>query len=94
MEASTHTTTHTEHDVHGHIHPPPQGFIRKYVFSLDHKVIGIQYFVFGLLMMIIAGCVRRTDARAAHEPQGDVHELQRLQHDVHDARDGDGLARH
>jgi cytochrome c oxidase subunit I len=56
MEASVHTTTHTEHDVHDHIHPPPQGFIRKYVFSLDHKVIGIQYFVFGLFMMIIAGC--------------------------------------
>ena len=26
----------------------PQGFIRKYVFSLDHKVIGIQYFFLAL----------------------------------------------
>jgi cytochrome c oxidase subunit 1 len=25
-----------------HAHAAPQGFIRKYVFSLDHKVIGIQ----------------------------------------------------
>src|SRR3979411_2702153 len=27
-----------------HVHAPPQGFLRKYVFSLDHKVIGLQYF--------------------------------------------------
>src|ERR1700726_2667485 len=26
----------------------PQGFIRKYIFSLDHKVIGIQYFFLAL----------------------------------------------
>src|SRR6266853_798258 len=27
-----------------HHHGPPQSFIRKYVFSLDHKVIGKQYY--------------------------------------------------
>src|SRR3979490_1764176 len=27
-----------------HVHAPPPGFLRKYVFSLDHKVIGLQYF--------------------------------------------------
>ena len=26
----------------------PQGFIRKYIFSLDHKVIGLQYFFLAL----------------------------------------------
>jgi cytochrome c oxidase subunit 1 len=31
-----------------HAHAAPQGFIRKYVFSLDHKVIGIQYFLLAL----------------------------------------------
>jgi cytochrome c oxidase subunit 1 len=31
--------------VHAHA---PQGFIRKYIFSLDHKVIGIQYFFLAL----------------------------------------------
>jgi cytochrome c oxidase subunit 1 len=31
-----------------HAHAGPQGFIRKYVFSLDHKVIGIQYFFLAL----------------------------------------------
>ena len=31
-----------------HSHAAPQGFIRKYIFSLDHKVIGIQYFFLAL----------------------------------------------
>ena len=31
--------------VHSHA---PQGFIRKYIFSLDHKVIGMQYFFLAL----------------------------------------------
>ena len=26
-----------------HAHAAPQGFVRKWVFSLDHKVIGLQY---------------------------------------------------
>jgi cytochrome c oxidase subunit 1 len=32
----------------GHQHHAPTGFIRKYIFSLDHKVIGIQYFFLAL----------------------------------------------
>ncbi|HUA14585.1 MAG TPA: cbb3-type cytochrome c oxidase subunit I [Verrucomicrobiae bacterium] len=32
----------------GH-HGPPQTFIRKYIFSIDHKVIGKQYYALGLL---------------------------------------------
>ena len=27
-----------------HVHAPPTGFLRKHVFSLDHKVIGLQYY--------------------------------------------------
>jgi len=34
-------------------HEAPQGFIRKYVFSLDHKVIGKQYYGLGLLAVLI-----------------------------------------
>ena len=34
-------------------HAAPQGFIRKYVFSLDHKVIGIQYYFLGLFSVFI-----------------------------------------
>ena len=32
-----------------HVHAPPQGFWRKYVFSLDHKVIGKQYYALALV---------------------------------------------
>ncbi|HEY1678095.1 MAG TPA: cbb3-type cytochrome c oxidase subunit I [Candidatus Sulfotelmatobacter sp.] len=38
-------------DAHGH--PGPQGFIRKYIFSLDHKVIGIQYFFLALTAVFV-----------------------------------------
>ncbi len=38
------------HAVH---HPPPQGFIRKYIFSKDHKVIGIQYYLLALFSVFV-----------------------------------------
>jgi cytochrome c oxidase subunit 1 len=34
-------------------HAPPQGFISKYVFSLDHKVIGKQYYTLALVAVFI-----------------------------------------
>jgi cytochrome c oxidase subunit I len=40
---------------HDHIHPEPTGFVRKYLFSLDAKVIGIQYMLTGFLFFIISG---------------------------------------
>jgi len=36
-----------------HQHAPPQSFIRKHVFSLDHKVIGLQYYGLALLAVVI-----------------------------------------
>jgi cytochrome c oxidase subunit 1 len=41
--------------IHGeaHHHEPPSGFIRKYIFSIDHKVIGIQYFFLALFSVFI-----------------------------------------
>jgi len=41
--------THDE----GHRHPAPKGFIRKYIFSLDHKVIGIQYILLALTAVVV-----------------------------------------
>ncbi len=40
---------------HGAVHvtAAPTGFIRKYVFSLDHKVIGLQYFFLALLTVMV-----------------------------------------
>jgi cytochrome c oxidase subunit I len=40
------------HDTPAHAaqhHTPPQGFIRKYIFSVDHKVIGKQYYGLALV---------------------------------------------
>ena len=34
----------SETSVHAAVHAAPTSFIRKYVFSLDHKVIGLQYY--------------------------------------------------
>ena len=36
-----------------HRHEPPKSFIRKYIFSLDHKVIGIQYIMLALVAVIV-----------------------------------------
>ena len=46
-------TGHTEH-AHGH---HDEGFLRTYVFSVDHKVIGIQYAVTGLLFLLFGFCL-------------------------------------
>jgi cytochrome c oxidase subunit 1 len=38
---------------HVHAHAAPQGFIRKYIFSLDHKVIGLQYYFLALTAVFL-----------------------------------------
>src|SRR5262245_5071457 len=40
------------HDEHAHA---PQSFIFKYIFSKDHKVIGIQYYLTAMTMAVVAG---------------------------------------
>jgi cytochrome c oxidase subunit 1 len=45
-----------EHEAHAgevHRHEPPTSFIRKYIFSLDHKVIGIQYLLLAMTAVLI-----------------------------------------
>ena len=42
-------TVHVTHDHH------ELGFIRKYIFSTDHKVIGIQFLFTGLVMLLCGG---------------------------------------
>jgi cytochrome c oxidase subunit 1 len=47
-QATTHATPHTgAHEEHHE----ELGFLRKYVFSTDHKIIGIQYGITGLLFL-------------------------------------------
>jgi len=41
----------TTHEVHRH--PAPTSFIRKYIFSIDHKVIGIQYILLALAAVLV-----------------------------------------
>jgi cytochrome c oxidase subunit 1 len=43
------------HDDHGHGHT--QSFISKYVFSTDHKVIGIQFLATTLIMLMVGGAL-------------------------------------
>ncbi|HEY3041345.1 MAG TPA: cbb3-type cytochrome c oxidase subunit I [Pyrinomonadaceae bacterium] len=45
MSAETHEAIHR--------HEPPKSFIRKYIFSLDHKVIGIQYIILALVAVLV-----------------------------------------
>src|SRR5258706_15709220 len=50
------TITMSTHEsaVHAaHEHAAPQGFIRKWVFSLDHKVIGLQYYFLALAAVFV-----------------------------------------
>src|SRR5215212_4216296 len=64
---SAHGPGHTSpQDAHGdgnghahghddHIHPAPSNFLTKYVFSTDHKVIGVQFLFSGLIFFVLGG---------------------------------------
>jgi cytochrome c oxidase subunit I len=54
MESTTHDAT--THDAHASHHEEP-GFWQKYIFSTDHKVIGIQYGVTGLMFLFFGFCL-------------------------------------
>src|SRR6267378_2487530 len=45
--------THDSAAQASHAHEAPQGFIRKWVFSLDHKVIGLQYYFLALAAVFV-----------------------------------------
>ncbi|MFN5299832.1 MAG: cbb3-type cytochrome c oxidase subunit I [Planctomycetaceae bacterium] len=45
---------HGDHAHHAHHEP---GFIQKYIFSTDHKVIGIQFLITTLLMLMVGGAL-------------------------------------
>jgi cytochrome c oxidase subunit 1 len=56
MAVAAPTTTVTiPRPVLDHIHEEPTTFIRKYIFSIDHKIIAFQYFITAGLFFIIAG---------------------------------------
>src|SRR5512141_2696900 len=49
------STPAVAHELPAGVHPAPTSFWRKYIFSLDHKVIGKQYMFYALFMLIIGG---------------------------------------
>ena len=52
--AQEHATVHDAgHGALVHHHGPPTNFIRKYIFSIDHKVIGIQYLLLALFSVFL-----------------------------------------
>ena len=47
---------HHHDDAHAHGHGHEEiGFFKKYLFSADHKVIGIQFLFMGLFFFVVGG---------------------------------------
>ena len=60
MQATTDTTPHTgAHRPHA-AHHEETGFWRKYIFSIDHKIIGIQYGLTALCFLLFGFCLMMT----------------------------------
>src|SRR4051794_33178838 len=49
------SASHAHADSHGHAAHHDPGFLRKYIFSIDHKIIGIQFLFLGLMFMVVGG---------------------------------------
>src|ERR687883_346610 len=47
-------SVHLPHEAEAHEHPE-LGFVRKYIFSTDHKIIGIQFLFSTLIFLAIGG---------------------------------------
>ncbi len=64
------------HDDHGHsgheVHHAPSSFLRRYVFSTDHKVIGIQFMFSSLFFVVIGGLLALGVRYQLAWPQQDV----------------------
>ena len=56
-KATDQNKTHAPTAAHPSHHEEELGFWRKYVFSTDHKVIGIQYSITGLLFLLFGFCL-------------------------------------
>src|SRR5262245_58146436 len=57
----SHTEAHAHHEL---------GFLRKYIFSEDHKIIGIQFLFSGLIFFLIGGALALLVRLQVGYPQG------------------------
>ncbi len=55
MATVAHADTHVHEHDEAHEHHEPQSFIKKYIFSEDHKVIAKQYLISGIIWALIGG---------------------------------------
>jgi cytochrome c oxidase subunit 1 len=53
MTAIPHNLSHAHE--HEHAAHPELGFLKKYIFSADHKIIGLQFLFMGLAFMVLGG---------------------------------------
>jgi len=60
-----------------HVHAP-QGFIWKYVFSKDHKIIALQYYITAMFMALLAGLLAMMVRLQIAWPQGSWPTLGKL----------------
>ncbi len=53
--AASSVHSHDSHEVHGHDHHHEESFLTKYIFCTDHKMIGKQFLITGIIWAIIGG---------------------------------------
>ena len=57
MAETVHPAEHAAHDEHH-----DEGWVKKYLFSTDHKIIAMQYLITGMAMAAIGGFMAAKDA--------------------------------
>ncbi|QDV34078.1 cytochrome c oxidase subunit I [Tautonia plasticadhaerens] len=73
IPSSGHAPGHDEH-----IHPAPRNPLTRYVFSTDHKVIGIQFLFSGLIFFVLGGLLAMAIRWQLAWPWSDVPHLSAL----------------
>ncbi len=53
-------------------HAAPDSFISKYIFSVDHKVIAVQYLLTGMVMALVGGFLAYVIRMQLADPTGSV----------------------
>src|SRR4051795_4357065 len=57
-QPAEHDHAHGHDQAHGHGHGHVElGFVKKYLFSIDHKIIGIQFLFLGLMFFVVGGAL-------------------------------------